>query len=57
MEIWKDIEGYQGLYQISNLGNIKSLHNYRKGNILKPRLKKGFIWRFKSEVMSNVDNI
>lgn len=24
-EIWKDIEGYEGLYQISNLGNVKSL--------------------------------
>jgi len=25
MEIWKDIEGYKGLYQISNLGRVKSL--------------------------------
>jgi hypothetical protein len=25
MEIWKDIEGYKGIYQISNLGRIKSL--------------------------------
>lgn len=24
-EIWKDIEGYEGYYQISNLGNVKSL--------------------------------
>lgn len=24
MEIWKDIKGYEGLYQISNLGRIKS---------------------------------
>lgn len=23
-EIWKDIVGYEGLYQISNLGNVKS---------------------------------
>lgn len=27
VEIWKDIEGYEGLYQISNLGNVKSLKN------------------------------
>ena len=27
-EIWKDVEGYIGRYQVSNLGNIKSL-NYR----------------------------
>ena len=24
-EIWKDIKGYEGLYQISNLGRVKSL--------------------------------
>lgn len=24
-EIWKDIKGYEGLYQVSNLGNVKSL--------------------------------
>lgn len=24
-EIWKDIIGYEGLYQVSNLGNVKSL--------------------------------
>ena len=28
MEIWKDIEGYEGLYQISNFGRVRSL-NYR----------------------------
>ena len=25
MEIWKDIIGYEGLYQVSNLGNIKRI--------------------------------
>ena len=24
-EIWKDIEGYEGIYQVSNLGRVKSL--------------------------------
>lgn len=24
-EIWKDIEGFEGYYQVSNLGNVKSL--------------------------------
>lgn len=27
-EIWKDIEGYEGKYEVSNLGNVRSL-NYR----------------------------
>lgn len=26
-EIWKDIEGYEGLYQVSNLGNVRSYHS------------------------------
>lgn len=28
MEIWKDVEGYEGLYQVSNLGNVRSLDRY-----------------------------
>lgn len=37
MEIWKDIEGYEGLYQVSNEGRVKSLGNEasRKEKILK----------------------
>lgn len=31
-EIWKDIEGYEGKYQVSNLGRVKSLK--RKCNVL-----------------------
>jgi hypothetical protein len=27
-EIWKDIIGYEGLYQVSNLGRVKSLSRY-----------------------------
>jgi hypothetical protein len=45
IEIWKDIEGYEGFYQVSNLGNVKSFDRkvwngctfYDKpGRILKP---------------------
>lgn len=28
-EIWKDIPGYEGLYQVSNLGNVKGLPSRR----------------------------
>lgn len=33
LEIWKDVQGYEGMYQVSNLGNVKSL----KDNLGKPR--------------------
>lgn len=28
MEVWKDIEGFEGLYEVSSLGRIKTLHYY-----------------------------
>lgn len=36
-EIWKDIKGYEGLYQVSNLGNVRSLcfKNSNKIKLLK----------------------
>ena len=30
-EEWRDIEGYEGLYQVSNLGNVKSLERVVNG--------------------------
>ncbi len=36
-EVWKDVIGYEGLYQVSNFGNVKSLGNEfsRKERFLK----------------------
>ena len=34
IEIFKDIPGYEGMYQVSNLGNVKSL-KYNKERVLK----------------------
>ena len=31
-EEWRDIEGYSGLYQISNLGRVKALGNGNSNN-------------------------
>lgn len=47
-EIWKSIEGYEGKYEISNLGRVKSLED-RNGHpremILKPRISKnGYLY-------------
>lgn len=44
-EIWRDIPGYEGLYQASNLGRIKSLPRKYKPNesILKPQKRNGYL--------------
>ena len=39
-EIWKDIKGYEGLYQVSNLGMVKSLNYHLTGRIKKLKLVK-----------------
>ena len=48
-EIWKPVKGYEGLYEISNLGRVKSLSRIRpngmnclyKERILKKQINKG----------------
>lgn len=39
-EIWKDIRGFENLYQISNLGKVKSL-KYGKEKVLRPKRTRG----------------
>lgn len=50
IEIWKPIMGYEGVYEISNHGNVKSLDRwvktgrgglqFREGKMLKPKIDK-----------------
>ena len=43
-EVWKPIPGYSGLYEVSNLGRVKSLYRV-KGLICKPRDNgKGYLY-------------
>ena len=36
-EIWKDVVGYEGYYQVSNFGNVKSIkRTTSQGKVLKP---------------------
>jgi hypothetical protein len=48
-EIWKDIPGYEGMYQVSDLGNVKSLPRQIKR-------KDGRICFFKGTFLKKVDN-
>ena len=57
MEIWKDVVWYEGLYKVSNLGNVKSLDmilpyqryskpakRFRKGKMLTPaKMANGYL--------------
>ena len=48
-EIWKDVQGFEGRYQVSNMGRVRSLDRWSlnerprfiKGMMLKPSLNKG----------------
>ncbi len=40
MEEWKDVENYEGLYQVSTFGRIKSFQQNKNGKILKGRKDK-----------------
>lgn len=44
-EIWKDVPNYEGLYQVSNLGRVKSNHNtrYHKPKILTNIPRNGYV--------------
>jgi len=52
-EIWKDIPGYEGLYQASNLGEVRSLDrpikgkpgvtSFRSSRIIKPTIRRNYL--------------
>lgn len=52
-EEWRDVVGYEGLYQVSNLGNVKSLDRLvicedgfirrMKGGLLKQQINRGYM--------------
>lgn len=45
-EVWRDIKGYEGLYQVSNFGNVRGLDRidchgqFRKGKEIKQHIEK-----------------
>src|ERR1035437_1370543 len=70
LEVWNDIVGYEGLYQVSNLGRVKSLEKKVRGNnsfvirkakILKKTITKDKnyvgLWRNKKSRTYSVDGL
>lgn len=47
VEEWRDIDGYNGLYQVSNIGNVKSLERTKRG-------KAGGMLRVKERVLKPI---
>lgn len=42
METWKDVPGYEGLYQVSDLGRVKGV---KRGKVLSPyTMKNGYLY-------------
>ena len=52
-EIWKDIPGYEGLYQVSNFGRVKSLER-----VIKTKSRWGFVISksVNESILSNILN-
>ena len=46
-EIWKGIKGYEGLYQVSNLGRVKSLERVSKHT-------KGYMAHYKEKILASI---
>lgn len=38
IETWKDVVGYDGAYQVSNVGNVRSMPRYRRRSIINMRV-------------------
>lgn len=51
-EIWKDITGYEGLYQVSNFGRIRN----QKGHIMSLNVNKGSL-KFRYMIQLSKNNI
>ena len=48
IEIWKHVVGYEGLYEVSSLGRVRSLDRYdgrayKRSRILKPRIHSNYL--------------
>lgn len=50
-EVWKPVVGYEGLYEVSNFGNVKSLDHYVTTNRKVKGKIQSFTWLSKGKVL------
>lgn len=48
-EVWKEVVGYEGYYEVSNIGNVRSVNRYVTS-------KEGKTWNFKSRIIKPHSN-
>lgn len=56
IEIWKDVEGYYGRYQVSNLGNVRSI-DYELSTTLTRKGKQDpttEMWRRRGKILKRI---
>ena len=41
-EIWLPVKGYEKMYEISNLGRVRSYRIYQSGIVIKPAITRGY---------------
>lgn len=49
-EVWRDVPGYEGLYQVSNMGRVKSLP--RLADRVYSRTGKSYPWRVPEKILA-----
>jgi len=54
-EIWKDVVGFEGIYQVSNFGRVKSVSKKLKGKLSSVRTSKERI--LKQSILSNYNHL
>lgn len=47
-EVWKDIQGYEGIYQVSNLGKVKSLDRF-----IRKKGKRNGVYHIKEKILKS----
>ena len=54
MEEWKNIIGYEGLYEVSNMGNVRNVRRNTKNEIrdITRNIRKNYMKRIKKEIKS-----